>query len=128
MNLNWFESTLYGRFSGLMDILPGSAHAHRTLMLKFFGIRGDLDLLHLMIHIGICAALYLNCRKHLIRMRRARILARIPKKKRKRPLDMRSMMDSSMLRTMLIPAILGLLLYPRAATLSGNLMFLSLSS
>lgn len=36
------------------------------------------------------------------------------------------MMDSSMLRTMLIPAILGLLLYPRAAALSGNLMFLSL--
>lgn len=126
LNLNWFESMLYGLFSGLMDILPGSAQVHRTLMLKFFGIRGDLDLLHLMIHLSICAALYLSCRKHLIRMRRARALARVPKKKRKRPLDMRSMMDSSMLRTMLIPAVLGLLLYRRANTLNDNLMLLCL--
>ena len=126
MNLNWFESILYGLFSGLMDILPVSAQAHRTLMLKFFGIRGNLDLLHLLIHLSICAALYLSCQKHLIRMRRARALARVPKKKRKRPLDMRSMMDSSMLRTMLISAVLGLLLYRKANALSGNLVLLSL--
>lgn len=126
MNLNWFESIMYGLFSGLMDILPVCAQAHRTLMLKFFGVRGNMDLLHLLIHLSICAALYLSCQKHLIRMRRARALARIPKKKRKRPLDTRSMMDSSMLRTMLIPAVLGLLLYRRASELGGNLVLLAL--
>lgn len=126
MNLNWFESMIYGLFSGLTDILPISAQAHRTLMLKFFGVRGSLDLIHLMIHLGVCAALYLHSRKQLVRMSRARALARVPKKKRKRPLDTRSMMDSSMLITMLIPMIAGLCLYRRAMTMDGNLVLLAL--
>ncbi len=126
MNLNWFESMMYGLFSGLMDILPVSAQAHRVLMLKFFGVRGNMDLLHLMIHLGICAALYMSTQKQLTRMRRARALARIPKKKRKRPLDMRSMMDSSLLLTMLIPAVLGLFFYQRVTHLGSNLVLLAL--
>ena len=39
MDLNWLESFLYGLFSGLADILPVSAEAHRILMLKCFGIQ-----------------------------------------------------------------------------------------
>ena len=126
MNLNWFESILYGLFSGLTDILPVSAQAHKTMMLKFFGIKGNMELMDLLIHIAIAAALYLSTRSHLVRMNRARALARVPKKKRKRPLDVRSMMDLSMLKTMLVPALLGLLLYRQGAKLQGNLMFLSL--
>lgn len=126
MNLNWFESMLYGLFSGLMDILPVSAQAHKTLMLKFFGIKGNMELMDLFVHLAVAVALYLDCRPQLVRMNRARRLSRIPKKKRKRPLDVRSMMDLSMLRTMLIPALLGLLLYRKASGLRTNLMFLSL--
>lgn len=126
MNLNWFESMLYGLFSGLTDILPVSAQAHKTLMLKFFGIKGNMELMDLLVHLAIVVALYLNCRPQLVRMYRARMLARIPKKKRKRPLDVRSMMDLSMLRTMLVPAFLGLLLYRQASGLRTNLMLLAL--
>ncbi len=125
MNLNWFESILYGLFSGLMDILPLSSQAHRTLMLKFFGIRGEMGLINLMVHLGIVLALYYSCQNQLIRMQRARALARMPKKKRKRPLDMRSMMDASMLRTMLIPAFLGLLLYRYTRKWEGNLVLMA---
>lgn len=126
MNLNWFESMLYGLFSGLTDILPVSAQAHKTLMLKFFGIKGNMELMDLLVHMAIAAALYLSTRSHLVRMNRARALARVPKKKRKRPLDVRSMMDLSMLKTILVPALLGLLLYRQGAKLQGNLMLLSL--
>ncbi len=126
MNLNWFESLLYGLFSGLTDILPVSAQAHKILMLKFFGIKGDMYLLDFLVYLAISGALYLNCQSNLIRMRRARALARIPKKKRKRPLDVRSMMDSSMLITMLIPMVLGLLLYRNAMNLQGKLSLLAL--
>lgn len=126
MNLNWFESILYGFFSGLMNILPVSAQAHKVLMMKFFGIKGNLELIDLLIHLGVATALYISCRSNLIRMNRARKLARIPKKKRKRPLDVRSMMDLSMLKTILVPALIGLLLYRRAETLSSNLMLLAL--
>lgn len=126
MNLNWFESLLYGLFSGLTDILPVSAQAHKTMMLKFFGIRGNMDVMDLLVHLAIAAALYINCHSQLVRMNRARMLARIPKKKRKRPLDVRSMMDLSMLRTILVPAFLGLLLYRQGTKLQGNLMLLAL--
>jgi len=126
LNLNWFESMLYGLFSGLTDILPVSTQAHKTLMLKFFGIKGHMEVMDLLIHLAVASALYINSRSQLVRMNRAQRLARIPKKKRKRPLDVRSMMDLSMLRTMLVPAFLGLLLYRHAAKLQGNLMLLAL--
>lgn len=126
MNLNWFESMLYGLFSGLTDILPVSAQAHKAMMLKIFGTSGNMDLMNLLIHFAIAAALYINCRSHLVRMNRASRLARIPKKKRKRPLDVRSMMDLSMLKTILVPAFIGLLLYRQGSKMHGNLMLLAL--
>lgn len=125
MKLNWFESVLYGLFSGLTDILPVSAQAHKVLMLKFFGIKGNMELLDLLVHFAIAAALYVNCRSQLVRMGRAKALSRIPKRKRKRPLDVRSMMDLSMLKTMLVPAFLGLLLYRHGTKLQSNLILLA---
>lgn len=126
MNLNWFQSVLYGFLSGLTDILPVSAQAHKVLLLKFFGLKGDNSLMDLLIHLGVFAALYFSCQNQIIRMSRARALARIPKRKRKRPLDTRSLMDLSLLKTMLAPVILGLLLYQYAAKLNSNLMLIAL--
>lgn len=126
MDLNWLQSILYGFLSGLTDILPVSAQAHKVLLLKFFGIKGDMQTMDLLIHLAVFAALYVSCQSQLIRMSRARALARVPKKKRKRPLDVRSLMDLSMLKTMLIPVILGLLVYRRAAELKSNLMLVAI--
>ena len=125
MDLNWLQSILYGFLSGLMDILPVSAQAHRALLLKFFGAKGNADLLNLLIHLAIFAALYFTSQAQLIRMNRARALARIPKKKRKRPLDVRSMMDWSMLKTIVFPVILGIFLYRFASKMNSNLMLTS---
>ena len=125
MKLNWFESILYGLFSGLTDILPVSAQAHKSLMLKFFGINGNMEVMDLLVHAAVAAALYMACRSQLVRMGRASALSRVPKKKRKRPLDMRSLMDLSLLKTMLVPVILGLLLYRKGASLRGNLVLLA---
>lgn len=109
-----------------MDILPVSAQAHRALLLKFYGIKGNGDFLNLLIHLGILCALYWNSQSQLIRMSRARALARVPKRKRKRPLDTKSLMDLSMLKTMLIPVILGLFLYRFVSDMSGSLMWIAL--
>lgn len=126
MDLNWLESILYGFFSGMMDILPVSAEAHKVLLLKFFGKQGNLDLLDLLVHLSILGALYVSCQSHIVRIRRARALARIPKKKRKRPLDTRTLMDWSMLKTMTVPVILGLILYRYTAPVYGNLLLMAL--
>lgn len=114
MNLNLLESVFYGLCSGLTEILPVSGQAHRNLMLQLLGESAEPGLLRIMIHIGILAALYYSCQNHILRMIRASKLARVPKRKRKRPLDVRSLMDFSLLKTMAIPLILALLIYNRA--------------
>lgn len=126
MDLNWLHSLLYGFVSGLADILPVSAQAHKVLLLKFCGVKGDMDLLNLLIHLAIVGALYYSCQTHLIRMNRARELARVPKKKRKRPLDVRSLMDWSLLKTMVVPVILGVILYQYTTTWQTNLILITL--
>lgn len=125
MNLNWLQSILYGFLSGLMDILPVSAQVHQTLLIKFFGVKGDMLFMDLLIHIGILAALYYHSRSQIIRISRAKALSQVPKRKRKRPLDVRSLMDLRFLQTTLIPIVLGLFLYQYTQTLNKSLMLLS---
>ena len=120
MHLNLLESVIYGLISGLTEILPVSGPAHRQLMLQLLGKGSDLGLMLLMIHAGILAALYYNCQNHILRMIRAQKLSRVPKRKRKRPLDVRSLMDLSLLKTMAVPVILAMLLYDRASVLADK--------
>lgn len=124
MVLNWLESLLFGFLSGFLDIVPVSAQAHKVMMLKFLGVKSDIPVLYFLIDLGVFAALYLNCQGQIIRMNRARALARVPKKKRKRPLDVRSLMDLSMLRTMLIPVTLGLFLYQYTSAWNEKLLWI----
>ena len=125
MDLNWFESFLYGLFSGLTDILPVSAEAHRILMLKCFGIQSHTELMKLFAHLGVFGAMYFSCRKQIVRIHRARRLARVPKRRRRRPLDTRSLMDFSLLRTMLIPVILGFFLNRYTEPLKEKLIWIA---
>jgi len=94
-------------------------------MLKFFGIKNNMEGMDLAIHLAIFAALYFSCQTQLVRFSRARALARIPKRKRKRPLDVRSLMDVSMLKTMLVPVVIGLFFYQYALELKNNLMLMA---
>ena len=126
MELSWIKNLLYGLFSGLLDILPVSAQAHSALLLKFFGVKASSDVQNLLIHLAVFAALYYSSQSHLVRMNRARALARVPTRKRKRPLDVRSMMDWSLLKTMMIPALIGVYLRKFTAGISTNLLLIAL--
>ena len=126
MELSWLQSCVFGLFSGLLDIIPVSADAHSVLLLKFFGVKASSDMMNLLVHMAVFASLYYSTQTQLIRMKRARALARVPKRKRKRPLDIRSMMDWSMLKTMLIPAVFGVFLRKYTVGLHSNLMLISL--
>lgn len=125
MELNWLQSILFGLVSGAADIIPVSGQAHRLLLLKFFGVNRLPNLLALLLHLSVAAALYLSSQGQFVRMNRARALARIPKKKRKRPLDTRSMMDWSLIKTMLVPTVIGLLLNSRVRGWSVNMFLIA---
>ena len=126
MDLNWLQSLLFGLVSGLTDILPVSAQAHSTLLLKFFGVKSTTNLLALLLHLSVLAALYLSSQGQFVKMNRARALARVPKRKRKRPLDVRSMMDWSLVKTMLVPTVIGLFLYQYAKNIQTSLLTIAL--
>lgn len=125
MELNWLQSILFGLVSGAADIIPVSGQAHRLLLLKFFGVNQMPNLLALVLHLSVAVALYLSSQGQFVRMNRARALARIPKKKRKRPLDTRSMMDWSLIKTMLVPTVIGLLLNSRVRGWSVNMFLIA---
>ncbi len=120
MNFGWVESLLYGLTMGFTEILPVSSQAHSRILLKFMG-RGEASaLLNLFVHLGILAALLLFCQPQILKMMRAQKMARIPKKKRKRPLDTKSLMDLRLCQTMLVPVVLALLLWSSLNGVASN--------
>lgn len=125
MELSWLQSLLLGLISGFAEVLPVSAEAHRLLLLKMFGVDRDPVVLRLFIHLATIAALHFCCRGHIVRMMRAQRLARIPKRRRKRPLDTDALMDFNLLKTTLIPTVLGVLLYTRLVFLGKEIHYVA---
>lgn len=126
MDLNWLQSLIFGLLSGLTDILPVSAQAHKAILLTVFGAGEESPLLRLMIHLAALASLYYCCRNQIRRINRQRRLAKVPKRSRKRPVDLRTLLDSRLLSTMVIPVILAFFFYPKASALNQRLNWIAL--
>ena len=60
MDMNLFQTMVYGLVSGIAEILPISSQAHRLLILKLFGQSREPELLRLLIDLGVLAALYVG--------------------------------------------------------------------
>lgn len=123
--MNWLENILFGLVSGLSDIFPVSAQAHKLLLMKLFGISKEPSLLRLLIHVSIFAAVYYNCMPHIVKIFRAKSLSRIPKRRRKRPLDVKSLMDFRLWQTMVLPVILVYLFYEKISGLHTSLILMA---
>ena len=126
MDLNWLQSVLFGLISGLTDILPVSAQAHKALLLKLMGLSSEPIILRFMIHLATFAGLYYCCQNHIMRISRQLRLARIPKKRRKRPLDTRTLMDFKLLRMMILPVALGFIAYEKTSVWNHSLNWIAL--
>lgn len=123
MNITY--QAVYGFLSGITEILPVSARAHGILLLKLIGQNGKTGVTDLLIHLAVLIAMYYSVQGQILKMTRARRLSRIPKYKRRNPLDVKSLMDSSFVLTMLIPMVPALLLFPQAARLEGRLVWVA---
>lgn len=111
MELNWLESLLYGLLSGFSEFLPISSEAHRTLFLKLVGA-GDDPVSRLAVHLGAVLAVIICSATYISKLNRERRIAAIPKRKRKRQPDLRTVLDLKVLRTAAIPIILWFAAYP----------------
>ena len=124
--MGWLQSMLYGFLTGISDVLPISSRAHGILLLKIFGTTMDGNLMLLFLHVAAMLALYMSSRATIVRIRRALALARIPKRKRRRPLDVKSLMDFRLLRTTAVPIILAYLFYDKLFFLGSNMLVVAL--
>lgn len=126
MDLSWLQSTVLGFLSGLTDILPVCAQAHKAILLKMFGSDVEPPVMRLMIHLATLAALYYCCSAQIMRMNRQLKLAKVPKKRRKRPVDVRVIMDFRLLRVTLIPLVLAYLIYSKTSVHNMALSWIAL--
>lgn len=125
MELGWLESLFYGLVSGLTEFLPISSQAHQVLMRKVFGAEGS-GTLDLLIHLGALMALLVCCSGQVGKLRREQRLARVPKRRRKRQPDRRILLDGRIVRSALLPLILGFLFYSRVAQWGEKLYLISI--
>ena len=125
MELNWLQSLIYGAVTGITEILPVSAQAHRLLLRKIFGAGSDSGFTLLLIHLGILAAVFMCCQNQLLRIHRAQKLHRLPKKRRKRPLDVVSLLDYSLLKTMAIPVIIASLFMRKVVIMEDKMVIVA---
>jgi len=123
--LTWLSSIFYSLISGLAEVLPVSATAHRIVMQSLLGEGKNHILLQLFLHIGSLAALFYSCNSQISRLTRAQKLANVPKRRRKRPLDTHSLMDIRFLITALVPILLAFLFYNKVSGLEKNLVAVS---
>ena len=87
MNLNFLQSIIMGFVSGLTQVLPVSAQAHRTILRTLFGAASEDVFSRLLIHIACIIALAVYFRQDITKLRLARELMKIPPKRRRRTLD-----------------------------------------
>lgn len=125
MEIGWLDSLLFGLLSGLTEILPVSSGGHQAIFLWLKGGSAAPPVFSLCTHLGILAALAVNCSQHIRRMRQELRLARTPKRRRKRPIEERPILDWKLLKNAALPLLLCFLLKPKADLLSGNLLWLS---
>lgn len=121
MDHSWMESLLFGFISGLAEILPISAQAHRTVVGKLFGFPTDDASLYLFVHLGALGAVLYACRAHIRRIRRETQISRLPRGRKKRSTEEVLLMDWRLVKTAIIPALIGVLLYPLIRSWSGSL-------
>lgn len=113
--MNWLWTILYGFVAGLAEFLPLSSPAHQSISAAVFGLASAAPLRQFLIRAACLAALISTCGCEIDKLRRDGHMARIPARRRKRPVDARSVATNRLLNTAIFPLIIGLVFYRRAS-------------
>lgn len=124
--MEWLQAIIWGLICGLTEFLPISSQGHQALMAVLFGQEGSLPLLQLVVHVACLAALLVCSRRDIGKLRREMRLLKIPSRRRARAVDLRSVMTVRLMKTAVMPMLVGFVFYPRASTLAGKLIFVAI--
>ena len=89
--MDWIWTILYGFVAGLAEFLPLSSPAHQSISAAVFGLASAAPLRQFLIRAACLAGLLSSCGVQINKLRRDGQLARQPARRRKRPVDTRSL-------------------------------------
>lgn len=124
MELTWLECLIFGLISGFSEFLPLSSVAHQTIFMKLTG-GGEAPFLRFCGSLGCLVALLVVFVPALLRMRRERMIAAIPKSRRRRQPDLDALTQSRVLRMAGISALVIFVAYSLVWNLYQRLWILA---
>lgn len=127
MNLTFLQSMVMGLVSGLAELLPVSAEAHRAILWCLMGEASESALLRLAVHLGTMLALCWCCRGEIRDLRRARAILRVPPRKRKTQPDLADVYTLRLLSTAAVLLIAGRIFTNRFGFMMSSLHLLALT-
>lgn len=99
IRMNLFQSLIMGFVSGLAELLPISAEAHRALLCALFGVESEGGVFRLAVHIACLAAVIWGCKEEIRHIRRVRRLMKLPPRRRKSQPDSATLYTIRLLRS-----------------------------
>ena len=121
--MNWFESLIFGLFSGISEFLPVSSPAHQQIMLQLFGVDERDPVRDLFIHTAMLLAVILSCKPFLDLVKRERSANY---SRRNATTNMRTFYDWRLVRGMLLPMVIGTFLLRFLCSPSESLLITAL--
>ncbi len=119
----FLKSILYGFISGCAHILPVSPRAHKSILLKLFGMQSSVPFSDLMVHIGLIAAVFFACSHNINRiLKENRTLSH----RRGRTYRSTSYFELKLLKAAVIPMLLGQILIWTTENIAGKLLYVAL--
>ena len=103
-------------FSGFTEFFCVSTAPHLFLYEYLTGYTQSDVALTLMIHLGCLLAVIFACKKRLVYLLRADRLERNTRRRKNRHLDMQAIREMKMLKTAIIPLLIGVLFYQKTAS------------
>ena len=119
----FLKSIFYGFISGFAEILPISFPAHKSVMLKLFGMQESIPFCDLLIHIAVFAALIINCKGYINLLNQDK---RVSSRTRGHTYKSAARFDRQLIKTAAIPMLLGMLLSFLVKEFDGKLLFVAL--
>lgn len=109
--MRFFESVIYGVFSGLAEFLPVSTQAQQVFCLQLFGRTQREPLRDLFVHIALMIALFHAGKSIFDRVRREKKLLQHSKRGSIRHATGKSLLDMRVIRAAALPMLVILLFY-----------------
>ena len=124
--MDWLWTILYGFVAGLAEFLPLSSSAHQSISAAVFGLASAAPLRQFLIRAACLAALLSACGREIDKLRRDGRMARLPARRRKRPVDSRSVATNRLLNIAVFPLVIGLVFYRRVNMWVDSLAMLTI--